>query len=193
MSSFLTEVRWDWRRLNENGVFVDYQDKEFDYLIMPVRHRVCVKIITGSREEFCPPSGFWLCLTYILKYRTELFMAGVAPWSTVASAVFRTVYEALYSFPCLREIYGRDRMWCMSSGACDVLTGCRDDLTNVLGNDFNIEDLLSLMTVQEIVCWPDVAEENRAGKRPTLRRTWLVPVVDQEAIIKSLTRGRVSS
>lgn len=120
-------------------------------------------------------------------------MAGVAPWSIVEGTVFRKEFAGLYAVTWLREIYGRYRMWYMLSGVRDVLTGCRDALKNVLGNDFNLEDLLVLMAVEATVSWTEVAEENRSGKRPPCGKDMDFSRRGPKGDYENLTRGRASS
>lgn len=88
MSSFLAKVRWAWRRMNDYGVFVDYYNKELDCILGTVRRRIYVKIPIEFCDESCPSNAFGPCFTLVLTYRTDFFMSGVVPCSTVEGIVF---------------------------------------------------------------------------------------------------------
>eukprot|EP00171_Calliarthron_tuberculosum_P022548 IDg22548t1 len=97
LSGFLGDLRWAWKRKNETGVFLDYHNKEIDYLLGPVRQRLYATIPDDFRREFCPPTGFWLCLPPVLTYRAEVLVDGETPWSSLEGMVFRQEYAALYA------------------------------------------------------------------------------------------------
>eukprot|EP00171_Calliarthron_tuberculosum_P007069 IDg7069t1 len=156
--------------MNEQGLFVDYHNKEFDYYRISVKRELYVPIPVDFRQEFCPPNGFWPCLPLVLTYRAEVFMSPDNPWASIEGTVFRTEYAALYAVAWLRELYGRFRMWYFLSGVRTVLEGYRLSLASVLGSDANVDDLFALMAVEASVVWPAVSEANRSGKRPGVDR-----------------------
>lgn len=68
---------------------MDYRNKEFDEVNKPVRKRIYASILDLFRVEYCPPNGFWSCLTSVLTYLSEVSVYAADPWRSFEATVFR--------------------------------------------------------------------------------------------------------
>eukprot|EP00171_Calliarthron_tuberculosum_P023060 IDg23060t1 len=168
MSSFIGDLRWASKRMNEQGLLVDYHNNEFDYYRHSVRRDLYVPIPDTFHRDFCSPNGFWPCLPPVLAYRAEVFVDADAPWASTEGTIFCTEYAVLYAVTWLREVYGCFRVWYLLSAVRAVLEGCRLSLSAVLDKEANVEDLFALMAVEATAEWDAVPVANRAGQRPAL-------------------------
>eukprot|EP00171_Calliarthron_tuberculosum_P010331 IDg10331t1 len=80
---------------------------------------------------------------------------------------YRTRCEPLYDVSLLVVVYDRYRMGYLPSGVQNVLAGYQSLWKSVLGNSTNVEDLFSLMAVEESISWYAVSVLNRAVQRPS--------------------------
>lgn len=105
-------------------MFFDFQKKEYDYLLVPVRKKSQAHIAECFRRNYSPPYGYWPCLSPMWTHLAEVYVTVPDVCVTLEYLVFRTEYACLYAVTGLCGSYGRYSLGFMPSGVRDELYTC---------------------------------------------------------------------